>query len=95
MNLIKIIMLLVITGLLSPQISYAFGKVKPSKSTKEKPTCTSIGELQCPGKLKPTCPKQHKPSCVFVGTMQLPSCLADSADNTFFSYNLDKISCEK
>ena len=95
MNFIKTTILIVVIGLLFPSISYAFGKAKPSESVKEKPTCTAVGELQCPGKLKPTCPKQHKPSCVFVGTMQLPSCLANSADNTFFSYNLDKISCEK
>ena len=95
MNLIKILTLIVITGLLSPQLSHAFGKTKIDNSINEKPTCTSVGQLQCPGKLKPTCPKQHKPSCVFVGTMQLPSCLADSTDNTFFSYNLDKITCEK
>ena len=95
MNLIKTIIIIVITSFLFPSISHAFGKAKQVEQVKEKPTCTNVGQLQCPGKLKPTCPKQHKPSCVFVGTMQLPSCLADSADNTFFSYNLDKISCEK
>lgn len=95
MNLIKTAVLIVIMGLFSPSISHAFGKVKSNESIVEKPTCSTVGEIKCPGKLKPTCPKQHKPSCVFVGTMQLPSCLADSTDNTFFSYNLDKISCEK
>lgn len=93
MNLIKTIILIVITGLSFQPILVAFGKT--NEQLNEKPTCTATGQLQCPGKLKPTCPKQHKPSCVFLGTMQLPSCLADSADNTFFSYKLDKITCEK
>ena len=57
--------------------------------------CTSAGELNCPNGFKASCPKQYKPSCVFLGTMQLPACLADSADNTFYSFDLNKITCEK
>ena len=59
------------------------------------PSCSMVGEIQCPKGYNPNCPKQYKPACIFVGTMHLPSCLADSADNTFFSYALDKISCQK
>ena len=57
--------------------------------------CTTAGELNCPEGFKANCPKQYKPSCVFVGTMQLPACLADSDDNTFYSFDLNKITCEK
>lgn len=59
------------------------------------PNCTTVGEISCPKGLRPTCPSQYMASCVFVGTMQLPGCLADSTDNTFLNYRLDKISCEK
>lgn len=62
---------------------------------KMQPTCTQVGEIACPKGYKPRCPKQYKPSCIFVTNKQLPACLADSADGTFYSYNLDKISCEK
>ena len=57
--------------------------------------CTTLGELNCPKGFKASCPKQYKPSCVFVGTMHLPACLADSADDTFYSFDLNKITCEK
>ena len=57
--------------------------------------CTPDGELNCPKGFKANCPKQYKPSCVFVGTKQLPACLADSADDTFYSFDLSKITCEK
>lgn len=67
-----------------------------SQEKEQKPaTCTPVGELQCPKGYKANCPKQYRPSCVFVGTKQLPSCLADSADDTFYKYNLENISCEK
>ena len=70
---------------------------KPQGNEIEKviPSCTSVGELQCTKGFKAICPKQHKPTCIFIGTMQLPACLADSADDTFFSYNLNNITCEK
>ena len=57
--------------------------------------CSTDGELNCPKGFKANCPKQYKPSCVFVGTMHLPACLADSADDTFYSFDLNKITCEK
>ncbi len=57
--------------------------------------CTSSGELNCPEGFKATCPKQYKPSCVFLGTKHLPACLADSTDDTFYSYDLKKITCEQ
>ena len=57
--------------------------------------CTTAGELNCPKGFLASCPKQYKPSCVFVGTMHLPACLADNADDTFYSFDLNKISCEK
>ncbi|OGI07297.1 MAG: hypothetical protein A3I68_02880 [Candidatus Melainabacteria bacterium RIFCSPLOWO2_02_FULL_35_15] len=57
--------------------------------------CTIAGELNCPKGFKTSCPKQYKPSCVFVGTTHLPACLADSADDTFYSFDLSKITCEK
>ncbi len=57
--------------------------------------CNTIGELNCPSGFKANCPKQYKPSCVFVGTKHLPSCLADNADDTFYSFDLKKITCEK
>ena len=57
--------------------------------------CTTAGELNCPKGFQASCPKQYKPSCVFVGTKHLPACLADSADNTFYSFDLNKITCEK
>ena len=74
---------------LLPETSYA--KLKEQKA----PTCTPVGELQCPKGFKANCPKQYKPSCVFLGTKQLPACLADNADGTFYKYNLDNITCEK
>ena len=83
------LLILIFTSLISINISFAKDKEVP------KPTCSSVGDLQCPKGFKPTCPEQHKPSCVFAGTMQLPACLADSADNTFYSYKLDKIICKK
>lgn len=94
MILLKLVATLTLIINLSTSFS-ALAEVETSKEVKERPSCSNTGTISCPGKLKPTCPKKHKPSCVFVGTMQLPSCLADSVDNTFFSYNLDKISCEK
>ena len=57
--------------------------------------CTMAGELNCPKGFMASCPKQYKPSCVFVGTKHLPACLADSSDNTFYSFDLNKITCEK
>ena len=57
--------------------------------------CTDAGDLNCPKGFQATCPKQYKPSCVFVGTKQLPACLADNTDNTFYSFDLNKITCEK
>ena len=57
--------------------------------------CSTAGELNCPKGFIASCPKQYKPSCVFVGTKQMPACLADNADNTFYSFDLNKITCEK
>ena len=57
--------------------------------------CTTAGELNCPKGFIASCPKQFKPSCVFLGSMHLPACLANSADDTFYSFDLNKISCEK
>ena len=57
--------------------------------------CTKAGELNCPKGFQASCPKQYKPSCVFVGTKHLPACLADGSDGTFYSFDLNKISCEK
>ena len=82
---------------------FSFISVVPAYSAEPKPkeietvipSCTSVGELQCAKGFKAICPKQHKPTCIFVGTMQLPACLADSADDTFFSYNLNNIVCKK
>ena len=65
------------------------------KNEGPKPICSNVGDIKCPKGFQPSCPEQHKPSCVFAGTMQFPACLADSADNTFYSYKLDKISCKK
>ncbi|OGI18568.1 MAG: hypothetical protein A3B68_02245 [Candidatus Melainabacteria bacterium RIFCSPHIGHO2_02_FULL_34_12] len=93
-----LVLLLVVTSLINSFSILANAKIK---LTKEKgvegilPTCTTVGELKCPTGFKPSCPEQHKPSCIFAGTKQLPACLADSSDNTFFSYKLDKISCKK
>ena len=60
-----------------------------------KPTCSSVGQINCPPGSKPTCPKQYTPLCIFVGTMQLPSCLASGSDMTFYNFNLNKVGCEK
>lgn len=72
---------------------------KPNVKEKERelilPSCTDVGQIECTKGYKPSCPKQHKPACVFLGTMQRPACLADSADETFFSYDLNNITCEK
>ena len=57
--------------------------------------CNTAGELNCPKGFKASCPTQYKPSCVFVGTKHMPACLADSADDTFYSFDLNKITCEK
>ena|SRR3989338_144966 len=80
-------------------IVFIFANISFAKDKKDKeglkPNCTSVGELRCPKGFQPSCPEQHKPFCVFAGNMQLPACLADSADNTFFSYKLDKITCKK
>ena len=73
------------------QISFA----KPTNKERKPASCTPVGELQCPKGFQASCPKQYKPSCIFLGTKQLPSCLADSADDTFYKYNLENISCEK
>ncbi len=81
--------------------SFSFGKKKEIKESipetipGTKPTCDNAGKVGCSEGLQPLCPKDHKPSCVFVGTMYLPSCLANSSDNTFFSYKLNNISCGK
>lgn len=72
-----------------------FAEFKISEKGITVPSCTTVGEIQCPKGFKPSCPKQYKASCVFVGNKQHPACLADSADNTFFNYHLDKISCQK
>ena len=68
--------------------------LKSKQKTVTLPFCTAVGEMSCPKGLKPKCPQQYKPLCVFVGGKQLPSCLADSPDNTAFSYNLENISCQ-
>ncbi|GEM_PF-5834671 len=86
-----LVLMLIITVFIFANLSFAKDKDKEGP----KPNCTNVGELQCPKGFQPSCPEQHKPSCVFAGTMQLPACLADSADNTFFSYKLDKITCKK
>ncbi|MBI3589816.1 MAG: hypothetical protein HY094_00340 [Candidatus Melainabacteria bacterium] len=72
-----------------------FAKTKAKEKNTVIPRCTSAGEIQCPKGFKPNCPEQYKPSCIFVMPKQLPACLADSADKTFYSYSLDKISCKK
>ncbi len=96
MNKILIILLAFIINSILVIPGQCFLKGKTEKKTqKYPPSCTIVGELQCPKGLLPKCPKQYKPSCVFVGTMQLPACLANNADNTFFSYNLDTINCKK
>lgn len=84
-----LVLMLIIIIFISANISFAKDKEG------QKPNCTSVGELRCPKGFQPSCPEQHTPSCVFAGTMQLPACLANSADNTFFSYKLDKITCKK
>ena len=81
--------------LLLPTATICEAKVKIKEKTVAPPMCSNTGEISCPKGYKLNCPKQYKPACVFVGTSQLPACLADSADNTFFSYDLNKISCQK
>lgn len=78
-------------------ILHSFAKLNVKEKERELvlPSCTDVGQIQCQKGYKPTCPKQHKPSCIFLGTMQRPACLADNADETFFSYNLNNITCEK
>lgn len=76
---------------LLPQNSLAKFKTKEIVN----PLCTATGELACPKGYKPSCPKQYTPACLFLLNMQTPACLADTADNTFFNYHLDKISCKK
>ena len=94
----KIIFLVLILGLLLSTLSprciakISFNEKKRVTVSAE---CTTAGELNCPKGFQANCPKQYKPSCVFVGTKQLPACLADSTDNTFYSFDLNKITCEK
>ncbi len=83
------LLLLTLSFFITISLSEAKDKEAP------KPNCTNVGELKCPKGFSPSCPEQHKPSCVFAGSMQYPACLADSGDNTFYSYKLDKISCKK
>lgn len=72
-----------------------FAKIKTQEKDVVIPACTNAGDIYCPKGFKPTCPKQYKPSCIFLGAKQNPACLADSTDETFFSYKLDLISCQK
>lgn len=98
MNKIKIfltVLPLIILVLIFSPISLCFAKIKVNEKEPILPSCTDVGQIECTKGYKPSCPKQHKPACVFLGTMQRPACLADSADETFFSYNLNNITCEK
>ena len=72
--------------------------VKAEETVKAKsspPSCSSAGALSCPNGYFPSCPKNYQPSCIFLGTMQMPACLADNLDKHVFSYDLDKIYCQK
>lgn len=79
--------------------SECFAKITPNEKAETNsvtiPTCSNAGELDCPKGFKPSCPAQYKPTCIFLLNKQKPACLADSPDNTFFNYRLDKISCKK
>ena len=76
--------------------SECHAKIKAKEKDVIIPMCSQIGEIACPKGYKLSCPKQYKPSCIFVTNKQLPACLADNAEgNPFYSYRLDKISCEK
>ena len=68
---------------------------KEKKKVAVSAECSTVGELNCPKGFQASCPKQYKPSCIFVGTKHLPACLADNTDNTFYSFDLNKITCEK
>ena len=94
-NFILIVMLFLISLYLKSAGSFAITKNKIKEPDVSLPTCTTVGEIKCPKGFKAACPPQHKPVCVFVGTKHRPACLADSADNTFFSYNLGTIRCVK
>ena len=86
-------LVLISVALIYPDSSYA--KIKAMEKDFVLPTCTVSGEIECPKGFQPSCPEQYKPSCIFVLQKQHPACLADSADNTFYNYRLDKISCKK
>lgn len=92
---ILLILILLIFAITTSLRCIAKVSLKENKKVATSAECTAAGELNCPDGFKANCPKQYKPSCVFVGTMQLPACLADSADNTFYSFDLNKITCEK
>ena len=93
----KAILLVLILNIFSSISLECIAKIslKEKKELTVSAECTPAGELNCPGGFKASCPKQYKPSCVFVGTKQLPACLADSTDDTFYSFDLKKITCEK
>ena len=94
----KFIFLILVSGLLVLALNLR-GVAKITFNEKKKVSvsaeCTVAGELNCPKGFKANCPEQYKPSCVFVGTKHLPACLANSADDTFYSFDLKKITCEK
>ena len=78
-----------------PYIAEAKVSLDEKKDIPATAQCSPVGELSCPKGLKPKCPEQYRPSCVFIGNMQLPSCLADNSDDTFYNFDLNKISCGK
>ena len=92
-----IFLVLILELLLSTLTSRCIAKISfnEKKRVTVSAECTTAGELNCPKGFQANCPKQYKPSYVFVGTKHLPACLADSADNTFYTFDLNKITCEK
>lgn len=70
-------------------------KAADAKANSNPPSCSNAGAISCPNGYKPSCPKSYQPSCIFLGTMQMPACLANNLDNQVFSYDLDKVGCQK
>lgn len=91
----QFLILLVSSLLVLLNTNECFANIKAKEKDIVFPICSVVGEIGCPKGYKPSCPKQYKPSCIFVTNKHLPACLADNTDTTFYSYRLDKISCEK